>query len=112
ELTRVHATGQVHGFRGTRRIRLALFDHLFGSSAERPRVFAFGHDTRGVTDESEFRLERADLALALAGITTHPEPTIDRLLRDPSAAARDVLRDLLLQRSGPIETMLRDRAQV
>ena len=49
------------------------------------------------------------LAFVVAGLTQHPVPAIDQLLRDSDPSSADVLRDLLIERGQPVEPLLRDR---
>lgn len=106
-----HANGNLHGRLRARRVRLALFHRSYSErdrdDAPPPPILLVRCATMGGSD-AERAFEREMLALAIAGLTTHPDPTIDRLLHDPAGA--DVLRDLLLQRGQPVEQMLLDRA--
>lgn len=112
-----HDHGKAHGALSPRHIRLALFDTPYGShnhaylprhadgDVPAPVKFLYG-STDSASDEQR-AAELSILALAIAGLTTHPDPQIDQLLRDD--AAGEVLGDLLLERGQPVEWMLRDR---
>ncbi|HEY5937871.1 MAG TPA: hypothetical protein VIU61_24650, partial [Kofleriaceae bacterium] len=124
ELDELHGGGNAMGGR-PRQIRLRLFHRPFSPSRkvpgrihdrphddelEWPPVFAFVGGTRPLTDALR-ATDRALLASVVGGLTQHPTPEMDRLLRDPDPGSGDVLRDLLLERGQPIEPLLRDRVK-
>jgi hypothetical protein len=97
QLDEVHATRKAYGNLVPRAIRLG--------SIREPFVFAGEATGRG-----DPKSDRVQLARAIASIASHPEPTIDRLLRDPVGA--EVLCDLLLERGRAIDPLLCELANV
>lgn len=117
-----HDGGKAHGAIEARHIRLALFDTPYGNynqaylprhargTVPAPCKFLYGA-TNSADDDARAE-ELATLALAIAELTNHPDPQIDRLLRDTSPGAHEVLGDLLLERGRTaVEKLLRDRAK-
>jgi hypothetical protein len=114
-----HDAGKAHGAIAAHHIRFALFEtpyrqhtqplqprHLDG---EIPPPVLYLYSSRSSASDVERAVELAVLAHAIASLTTHPDPEIDRLLRDPSIGSHEVLRDLLLERGQPVELLLIDR---
>ena len=116
-----HDGGKAHGAIEPRHIRLALFDTPYGNyniaylprhaDGDVPSPVKFLYSST-ISASDEVRAAELDtLARAIAELTTHPDAQIDRLLRDPSPGASEVLRDLLLERGDPIDALLRDRTR-
>jgi hypothetical protein len=109
-----HANRQIHGRLRAKRIRLALLDatpdhRSFSKRADEldvfpPVLFLDSHAQAGT--DAQRAAELATLAAAIAAFTQHPDPRIDALLHDPPG--RDVLRDLLLERTAPVDPLLAD----
>lgn len=105
------ARGEVPGGLTARKIRLNLFhrptpEAPHANAGIQPPAFAFESSSR----DGDAATALVALARAIVGITHHSDPTTDRLLRDPSS--HDVLRDLLLERGGPVEALLGDAAKI
>jgi hypothetical protein len=107
-LRELHATGRAHGALTARRVRLSLFSEHNGTGANPPIRYVASLGT-AITDE----VRRAELRLVaetIGAMTRHPDDAVERLLRDP--AARDVLRDLVLERGTPVDHLLADQLDV
>jgi hypothetical protein len=115
-LAELHAARKLHGRLAAKRVRLALYYRPYTTLVEledtyapAPPIALVGGRTRD-GDAIACARELSQLAEAVATLATHPDPTIDRLLRDPSPEAHAVLRDRLLERDEPVDELLRDRA--
>ncbi len=111
-----HDAGKAHGALSPRAIRLALFHTPYHTLLPRhqdgdippPVVFLYG--SRASASDAQRADELSVLAATIAQLTTHPDPQIDALLRDPFPGVEDVLGDLLLERGGPVDLLVSDRA--
>src|SRR5262245_34543863 len=104
-LRALHRRGRLHGALTAARIQLVLYPDVWSPGYSPIRLLA----PRGQPgDAAAGRAELAIAASAIGSLTHHPDERVERLLRDPSPNARDILRDLVLERGEPVPWLLAD----